>query len=122
MCWARTTWRTSSTRPSTGAGSTNERPAGRCSAGLKDLPEPLVNVKLKGEEADFHWPAHTLVVEIDGPGHERAKTKRDDARKEAEWRSAGYTVLRFRDDEVGPSTLSALRSQGLLQPRAWGPA
>ena len=32
---------------------------------IKDLPEPLVNTKLNGEEADFHWPAHKLVVEID---------------------------------------------------------
>ena len=119
MCWARTTWQTSSTRPSTGAGSTNERPAGRCSAGLKDLPEPLVNVKLDGEEADFHWPAHKLVVEIDGPGHERARTQREDARKQAAWRAAGYEVLRVTDLREG---VSALRSQGLLQPRAWGPA
>ena len=112
MCWARTTWRTSSTRPSTGAGSTNERPAGRCSAGLKDLPEPLVNVKLNGEEADFHWPAHKLVVEIDGPGHERAKTRRDDARKEAKWRAAGYEVLRVTDLREG-----LMRLRAALEPR-----
>jgi very-short-patch-repair endonuclease len=86
---------------------------------LKDLPEPLVNTKLNSEEADFHWPAHQIVVEIDGAGHERPRTRREDARKEAAWRAAGYTVLRIRDDELA---LSALRLQGLLQPRTWGPA
>ena len=54
---------------------------------IKDLPEPLVNTKLNGEEADFHWPDHKLVVEVDGSGHERPRTKREDARKEAAWRS-----------------------------------
>ena len=57
---------------------------------LKDLPEPLVNTKLNGEEPDFHWPEHKLVVEIDGPGHDRPRTQREDARKEAAWRAAGY--------------------------------
>ena len=50
---------------------------------LKDLPEPLVNTKLHGIEVDFHWPAYKLVVEVDGPGHGRPRTKRDDERKEA---------------------------------------
>ncbi len=39
------------------------------------LPEPLVNTHLNGEEADFHWPAHALVVEVDGPGHGRPRTQ-----------------------------------------------
>ena len=62
---------------------------------IKDLPEPLVNTKLNGEEADFHWPAHRLVVEVDGPGHDRPRTQREDARKEAAWKQAGYSVLRL---------------------------
>jgi hypothetical protein len=62
---------------------------------IKDLPEPLVNVKLAGEEADFHWPERKLVVEIDGPGHNRPRTKAEDARKEAAWKQAGYSVLRL---------------------------
>ena len=62
---------------------------------IKDLPEPLVNTKLNGEEADFHWPARKLVVEVDGPGHDRPRTQREDARKEAAWRAAGYSVLRL---------------------------
>ena len=62
---------------------------------IKDLPEPLVNVKLNGEEADFHWPDHKLVVEVDGQGHGRPRTKREDERKEAAWQAAGYSVLRL---------------------------
>ena len=67
---------------------------------IKDLPEPRVNVKLNGDEVDFHWPHAKLAVEIDGPGHARPRTKRDDERKEASWRAAGYTVLRIPDDEL----------------------
>ena len=33
---------------------------------IKDLPEPLVNARLNGEEADFHWPDRKLAVEVDG--------------------------------------------------------
>ena len=61
---------------------------------LKDLPEPLVNTKLHGIEVDFHWPAYKLVVEVDGPGHGRPRTKREDERKEATLRAAGYEVVR----------------------------
>ena len=52
---------------------------------IKDLPEPLVNTTLNGDEADFHWPDRKLVVEVDGPGHGRPRTQREDARKEAAW-------------------------------------
>ena len=61
---------------------------------LEDLPEPLVNTKLHGIEVDFHWPAYKLVVEVDGPGHGRPRTRRDDERKEATLRAAGYEVVR----------------------------
>ena len=64
---------------------------------LKNLPEPLVNTKLHGIEVDFHWPEQKLVVEVDGPGHDRPRTKRDDAYKEAVLRNAGYEVVRIRD-------------------------
>ena len=62
---------------------------------IKDLPQLLVNTKLNGEEADFHWPADKLVVEVDGSGHDRPRTKAEDARKEATWRAVGYSVLRL---------------------------
>jgi very-short-patch-repair endonuclease len=74
---------------------------------LKNLPEPLVNVKLNGEEVDFHWPRAKLAVEVDGPGHERERTRREDARKEAAWRAAGYEVLRVTDLREGLIRLRA---------------
>ena len=76
---------------------------------LKDLPEPLVNTKLHGIEVDFHWPETQLVVEVDGPGHDRPRTKRDDERKQALLEAAGYTVIRIRD-------VSALRAARPARP------
>jgi Protein of unknown function (DUF559) len=65
------------------------------------IPEPLVNTHLHGEEVDCHWPDRKLVVEVDGPGHRtRPAAKRNDARKDAKLRAAGYTVLRFTDVEI----------------------
>jgi hypothetical protein len=56
---------------------------------------PLVNTKLNGIEVDFHWPRSNLVVEIDGPGHTRPRTRAEDADRDHELRQAGLTVLRI---------------------------
>jgi hypothetical protein len=72
------------------------------------LPEPQVNVELNGFEVDFHWPDLMLAVELDGPGHGRARTRHEDARKERAWGSAGYELLRVRDREF-TSALRAVR-------------
>ena len=64
------------------------------------LPEPLVNTKLLGEEVDCHWLDRRLVAEVDGPNHDRERSKRDDARRDALLRAAGFTVIRFADVEV----------------------
>ena len=85
---------------------------------LKNLPKPLVNVKLNGEEPDFHWPEHKVVVEIDGPGHERPRTQREDERKEATWRAAGYEVLRVTELRAG---LTRLREALERRPPAASP-
>jgi hypothetical protein len=61
------------------------------------FPEPLVNTHVQSEEADCFWPDRRLIAEVDGPGHLRPRAKRNDARKEAIWRVAGYEVLRFTD-------------------------
>ena len=42
------------------------------------LPKPLVNTHVLGIEVDCHWPDHKLVAEIDGPGHARPRTQRED--------------------------------------------
>lgn len=58
-------------------------------------PAPRVNTKLHGIEVDFHWPGQDLVVEIDGPGHERPRTRQEDAQRDEELRRAGTTVVRI---------------------------
>jgi very-short-patch-repair endonuclease len=60
------------------------------------LPKPIANVKVLGFEVDAYWPELSLVVEVDGPGHER----RRDRRQDRPLRAAGYTVLRFTDVEI----------------------
>jgi hypothetical protein len=66
-----------------------------------ELPEPLVNTPLLGEEVDFHWPEKALVVEVDGPHHGRPTTRLDDVRKDAKLSDAGYRIVRvsYRDVE-----------------------
>jgi very-short-patch-repair endonuclease len=64
------------------------------------LPAPLVNVHLHGHEVDFHWPDLRLVVEMDGPGHARSRTKREDEAKERALEAAGYKILRFTDEDL----------------------
>jgi very-short-patch-repair endonuclease len=54
--------------------------------------QPRVNTKI---EVDFYWPEQHLAVEIDGPGHDRPRTKAEDARRDAALRSAGIEVVRL---------------------------
>jgi very-short-patch-repair endonuclease len=67
---------------------------------LMRVENPLVNTKLLDFEVDFQWPEHRLVVEVDGPGHQRPRAKRDDAERDRILRAAGYRVLRFTDEDV----------------------
>jgi hypothetical protein len=67
---------------------------------LRDAGRPLpeLNVRIAGEEADLSWPSHRLIVEIDGgPFHLDGG---EDARKEAAWRAAGWSVRRLPADHV----------------------
>jgi very-short-patch-repair endonuclease len=68
------------------------------------LPEPLVNTPVqagsRSYEVDFHWPEHRLCVEIDGSGHDRPRTKREDREHDQALRSAGQEVLRFTDRDL----------------------
>ena len=69
---------------------------------------PLLNEKVAGEEADLIWADQRLIIEIDGgPFHQDIG---EDARKEAVWRGAGWTVLRLPSDAVynAPEQLLAL--------------
>jgi hypothetical protein len=58
-------------------------------------PEPLVNTKLHGIEVDLQWPGENHVIEIDGPGHERPRTRREDERRDEILRGNGVTVVRI---------------------------
>jgi len=61
-------------------------------------PLPQLNVRIVGEEADLSWPRLRLIVEIDGgPFHLDVG---EDARKQARWEAAGWTVRRLPSDEV----------------------
>jgi hypothetical protein len=53
---------------------------------------PRVNTKI---EVDFYWPDQNLVVEIDGPGHDRPRTKAEDAQRDEALKRAGIHVVRI---------------------------
>lgn len=56
------------------------------------LSEPEINVKVEGIEVDALWGRR--IVEIDGPGHERPRTRTEDTQRDAKLRAAGYDVVR----------------------------
>lgn len=71
-------------------------------------PIPRLNVRIAGEEADLSWARARRIVEIDGgPFHLDAG---EDARKQACWEAAGWTVRRIASDDVyeRPERLLAL--------------
>jgi hypothetical protein len=70
------------------------------------LPEPRVNTPI---EVDFHWPDLGLCVEVDGPGHDRPRTRRDDAIRDRALTATGRTVLRLDADTPHDEVVSALR-------------
>ncbi len=68
-------------------------------------PLPALNARVAGEEPDLSWPAHRLIIEIDGgPFH---LDQGEDARKQAIWEAAGWAVRRITDEDVyaGPQKL-----------------
>jgi very-short-patch-repair endonuclease len=60
--------------------------------------QPNVNAKIAGLEVDFELDG--LVIEIDGPGHRRPRTRRQDAARDAILMAAGYSVLRLTPDDL----------------------
>jgi predicted transcriptional regulator of viral defense system len=65
------------------------------------LPLPEVNVRVAGWEVDALWRAQRIAVELDGYGNHRspAQVKRD-RRKELALRGAGFTPLRYGDEQL----------------------
>jgi Protein of unknown function (DUF559) len=79
---------------------------------LRDAGRPLpeLNRRRAGEEADLSWESERLIIEIDGgPFHLDVG---EDARKQACWEGAGWTVRRLPSDAVheAPERLLALVS------------
>jgi predicted transcriptional regulator of viral defense system len=64
---------------------------------IADL-QPNVNPTIEGLEVDFELDG--LVIEIDGPGHRRPRTQRQDAARDAILKAAGYSVLRLTPDDL----------------------
>lgn len=61
-------------------------------------PMPRLNQRIAGEEADLSWREERLIIEIDGgPFHLDVG---EDARKQAIWEAAGWTVRRLPSDDV----------------------
>ena len=81
---------------------------------LVGTPRPLSNAEVEGEEVDAHWPDRRLIVEVDGHGHRRPAQRRDDARRDAKLRSAGWKVLRVTAAEVEHAPERVLSSLELV--------
>ncbi len=62
------------------------------------IDSPLLNHVVAGEEADLVWLREGLIVEIDGPQFHRFAD--EDARKQALWENAGFTVSRIPSGEI----------------------
>ena len=73
---------------------------GRAVVTLHDakIPQPDINIRIAGEEADLSWPDRRLIIEIDGGIYHQDKL--EDARKTAIWRAAGWHVERVPADDV----------------------
>jgi very-short-patch-repair endonuclease len=61
---------------------------------------PLVNAAVQTPtrqfEVDFVWPDRKLCVEVDGSGHERPRTKKEDHQRDRALKQAGYQVIRLQ--------------------------
>jgi very-short-patch-repair endonuclease len=69
------------------------------------LPDPLPNAGVQTPagriEVDFVWPDQRLCAEIDGTGHERPRTRREDRERDGALRAARHEVVRFTAAELG---------------------
>jgi hypothetical protein len=66
-----------------------------------DLPEPLTHQVVHGEPVDFYWPAHRLVVEVDGDRyHSLPRDRLENTRRDRKLTLAGYLVLRVSELEL----------------------
>lgn len=65
------------------------------------LPLPEVNARVAGWDADFYWPEHGLVVEVDPPGNHHTPAQIDrDRRKDLALRAAHLVVHRYSREQL----------------------
>ncbi len=65
------------------------------------LPPPQTNVLINGVLVDFAWPAHRLIVEVDGYAYHRGRRQfEDDRRRDTELQKAGWRVIRVTHRRV----------------------
>jgi very-short-patch-repair endonuclease len=90
-----------------------ERAFDRFLAQHPEIPDPQRNIHIDRWEIDRCWPAHHLVVELDGrPYHVAARDMERDRIKDAALQRLGYHPLRFTDfrfDHDLPGILRDLR-------------
>ena len=77
------------------------------------IAQPLMNRQIAGEEVDFSWPEHRVVVELDSKRFHRTDAAFErDRRKAARVRLAGFEVIRvsYRQLTEEPTFVAALLS------------
>src|SRR3954447_22567012 len=57
-------------------------------------------VPMRGYVADFACHSARLIIELDGESHDFESRQRGDGRRDTWFRSEGYTVLRFANEDV----------------------
>jgi very-short-patch-repair endonuclease len=79
------------------------------------LPAPRTNAIVAGYEVDAYWPAHDLVVEVDGYGyHGTRQAFERDRRKDAALQTAGYRVVRITWRRLTTEPLAVSAQLGAL--------
>ncbi len=65
------------------------------------LPDPQVNRQVHGHRVDFQWPAHRLIVEVDGATtHANPRGRRRDHRRDARHLLGAWRTVRFVYEDV----------------------
>ena len=78
---------------------------------------PLVNHRLNGVEADFHWPRERIVLEVDGWAfHKEREQFEEDRRRGLVHTAAGWQVIRISALQVQQQPKLLLRA---LQTTGW---
>lgn len=73
------------------------------------LPRPRSGYTVLGFRADFAWPAHRLIVEVDGRAHHSSRRRfAEDRSRDRALAAAGWTVIRLTWLDVAESVEAAV--------------